>query len=458
MSETKSQEGLETEAVGSSAEAPALAAPDTGDTVLLAQSMLDEETTDIAPAAVQDLLPIPDPAALALFDEPALEVEAGPPSTGAGNGGGGGSTYQSDLGSLIGGLQANSANSDTTGTVTPATGIGAPTPPDTIFILPAASLAPVGAAATSGTAPAASSPAPFVPPEDPVGPGADQPLFSNKADDVDLNAIDVGGYLDGTQYDAGNGNDTVILPGTPREALEAGFTPGTLFLAGKGNDEVTGGDLADIVDGGKGNDLLIGGGGDDSLEGGKGKDTLSGGDGNDHLAGDGGNDSLQGGASDDSLFGGDGRDSLDGGLGDDLLDGGNGRDLLLGGAGDDTLTGGRKNDTLHGGEGDDVLSGGNDKDVFSFSLAGNEGNDLILDFQTGNGGDRLQIADLIDANSDSIIDTDDLDAGAHSVTGTADSVVITFDTGSILTLDGLNGTGVNSFADLLDMKVNIDVA
>ena len=104
------------------------------------------------------------------------------------------------------------------------------------------------------------------------------------------------------------------------------------------------------------------------------------------------------------------------------------------------------------------MSGGSGKDVFSFSLAADEGNDLVLDFETGNGGDRLQITDLIDVNGDTVIDVDDLDAGGHSVAGTADSVIITFDTGTTLTLENVNGTGVNSFDDLLDIKVNIDIA
>ena len=279
-----------------------------------------------------------------------------------------------------------------------------------------------------------------------------------------------------TQYDALNQHDTVILPNNADEALEAGFATGTWFLGNNGHDHITGGSLADLIDGGNGHDTLLGGGGADSLtggrngrdslDGGSGDDTLSGGNGRDTLLGDSGNDnldggngrdSLSGGSGDDTLIGGRGRDSLDGGDDDDLLEGGHNHDLLLGGSGDDTLTGGSHHDTLIGGAGDDVMTGGNGKDVFSFSLASDEGDDLILDFKTGNGGDSLEIADLIDVNGDSVIDLEDLDAGAHSVTGTADSVVITFDTGASVTLDGIKGTGVDSFSDLLDIKVNIDI-
>ncbi|WP_299622162.1 calcium-binding protein [Pelagibius sp.] len=356
----------------------------------------------------------------------ALETEAGP----AGNGGGGGvSVYQSNLGELIAGLQSDDASDS--GVTTPASsGFAAPDDDDPVL--------PTETDTETTPAPAALA-ATFVPPANPVGPGAKVALFSRKADEVDLNAIDVGGYLEGTQYDAGNGHDTVVLAQDARQALEAGFDAGTLFDAGKGNDHVTGGNLADLINGAQGRDTLLGGAGDDSLFGAQ------------------GNDSLVGGADDDLLNGAGGRDTLDGGLGGDLLDGGGSHDLLLAGAGDDTVLGGGGRDTLAGGLGDDVISGGNGRDVFSFSLAENQGDDLILDFKTGNNGDRLEIADLVDENDDGKIDVDDLDDGAHSVTGTADAVVITFDNGARVTLDGIDGSGVDSFDDLLDIKVNLDI-
>ena len=392
----------------------------------------------------------------------ALETEAGP----AGNGGGGGvSVYQSNLGDLIAGLQSD----DTTvaGVTAPASSGPAPSDDDDPVL-------PSDTETATAPAPLALE-ATFVPPANPVGPGAEVALFSRKADEVDLNAIDVGGYLDGTQYDAGNGHDTVVLVQDARQALEAGYDAGTLFDAGKGNDHVTGGNLADLIDGAQGRDTLLGGAGDDSLFGAQGndslvggadddllngaggRDTLEGGGGRDLLLGGGGNDSLSGGDDADQLFGNNGRDTLDGGLGGDLLDGGGSHDLLLAGAGDDTVLGGGGRDTLAGGLGDDVITGGNGRDVFSFSLAENQGDDLILDFKTGNGGDRLEIADLVDENDDGKIDVGDLDDGAHSVTGTADAVVITFDNGARVTLDGIDGSGIDSFDDLLDIKVNLDI-
>jgi len=557
MSKTNGQEGLSPE---NAPETAGATQPDMDGEIVQTAAVLDEFADDLAPP--QQLLPggeaQEDPDLLDLppgiFDAPPIETAA----SGPGPVGGGSSTYESDFGELIGGLQANGGETDTSGTTTP----GNPPAPSN-----QGSDGPTFVPLVAGTTVEPTPEEAFVPPLNPVGPGADEALFTKKADNVDLNGIDVGGYKDGTQYDAGNGSDIVVLPGTAREALEAGFTPGTLFLAGGGNDQVTGGALADLIDGGNGHDLLIGGDGDDSLWGGRhndtlnggsgsdlilggnnndqitgdagddrlfggsgrdtldggsgrdlldggggndsmsggegddsllggsghdtldggaandaldggnsndsltggegsdsllggsGRDTLDGGVGNDFLDGGSGNDSLAAGDGDDSLFGGSGRDTLDGGLGNDLLDGGSSHDLLIGGGGDDTLLGGAHHDTLIGGGGDDVMTGGSGRDVFSFSLASNEGDDLIMDFTTSGGNrDKLEISDLIDVNGDSVINIEDLDAGGHSVTGSVDSVVITFDTGSLLTLDGVNGTGVSSFDDLLDINVKIDIA
>ncbi|WP_420349097.1 calcium-binding protein [Pelagibius sp.] len=426
---------------------------------------------------------------------PPLETTAGPQQSGSPQSGGGGtSVYQSNLGSLIDGLRSAAAEGGVGGGPEGIGDAGVSTPGFGPLALGDDEDLPELPVQTVSTQPAQAQAAIFVPPENPVGPGANQALFAKKADSIDLNAIDVGGYSDGTQYDAGKGNDVVILPGTAREALEAGFTEGSAFNAGKGNDQVTGGSLADLVDGAQGNDtllggagddslfgaqgndsldggadndllnggsgrdLLIGGEGDDSLTGAGGRDTLEGGDGLDLLIGGSGNDSLLGGGDNDQLFGENGRDTLDGGLGNDLLNGGGSNDLLLGGIGDDTLTGGSGRDTLDGGLGDDVMTGGNGRDVFSFSLATDQGDDVILDFKTGNGGDRLELADLLDENGDNSIDFADLDAGGHTVAGSADSVVITFAQGGNVTLEGIDGSGVDSFADLLDIKVNVDIS
>jgi len=419
---------------------------DSGAEVILAAAVLDGEEEDALP-------PLPPQSSEAL-DAPPLETAAAP----AGPTGGGSSTYNSDFGALIGGLQASGAAPGVAGTLTP--GLRTVAVEESDPGLPFASAA-IGAGAQSGSSgddtgtgggddtgsggggdTGSGGGDDTRAGGDPSGPGADQALFTSHPDSVDFNDIDAGGYLDGTQYDALGQDDLVILPDDADEAAQAGFTPGTLFLAGSGDDTVIGGSLDDRIDGEAGKDLLRGGDGDDSLTGGSGADTLF---------GDDGDDSLLGGNSGDSLFGGSGNDLLLGGSD-------NGKDALDGGAGDDTLFGGNGADALTGGLGDDIMTGGNGKDLFTYSLSENEGNDTILDFTSGNGGDRLQIADLTDLNGDSVIDLADLDAGGHSVSGTADAIVITFDSGTTITLDGLDGTGIDSFADLVaSAKVNVDI-
>ena len=88
------------------------------------------------------------------------------------------------------------------------------------------------------------------------------------------------------------------------------------------------------------------------------------------------------------LLGGNGNDQLTGGTGDDILVGGADNDTLTGGLGDDTLLGQSGHDKLFGNDGADLCLGGNDNDfVFGGSapigrrdtVAGNAGNDLIVD-------------------------------------------------------------------------------
>ncbi|MBK5550539.1 LapA family giant adhesin, partial [Pseudomonas sp. TH03] len=95
----------------------------------------------------------------------------------------------------------------------------------------------------------------------------------------------------------------------------------------------------------------------------------------------------------DTLLGGAGNDILFGQGGDDVLDGGKGNDILLGGTGNDTLIGGPGNDTLIGGAG---------ADTFVWK-AGDTGNDVIKDFNAGE-GDRIDLRDLLQGETGSTID------------------------------------------------------
>lgn len=143
---------------------------------------------------------------------------------------------------------------------------------------------------------------------------------------------------------------------------------GTTLVGTPGDDVIVGGDEADVLSGRAGEDLMSGGHGEDRLEG--------------NYAGD----QLFGGPDDDALFGNLGPDRLFGEGGDDTLAGGGGADLIRGGAGDDEL---------NGGPGADRMGGGGGSDLFHYESLADAG-DTILDFATGEGGDRLFLADLLD--------------------------------------------------------------
>ncbi|MCV6592155.1 MAG: tandem-95 repeat protein [Silicimonas sp.] len=120
--------------------------------------------------------------------------------------------------------------------------------------------------------------------------GAIDPLFTSQADGVDFDTVVAGSYLDGSQYDALGGEDTVLLPEDAGAAAAAGYDLTRLFDAGGGNDAVTGGSAGDNIFGNGGDDTLRGDGGDDTLSGGEGADLLQGGTGSDSVAGAAGND------------------------------------------------------------------------------------------------------------------------------------------------------------------------
>ncbi len=212
-------------------------------------------------------------------------------------------------------------------------------------------------------------------------------LFTSGTDQIDFDLIASGSYEDGTQYHAQAGDDDVTLPSTVAAAAVAGYLVGSTFFGGAGNDTITGDGLDDAIDGGEGSDTLTGGAGADVLAGGADADLLLGGSGSDLLQGGAGNDVIEGGEDDDNLEGNSGNDTLRGGDGADTLTGGADADLLIAGAGndvvagdggDDVIEGGAGDDTIDGGDGDDAIDGG-DGDDFLF---GGEGNDVLV----GDGG------------------------------------------------------------------------
>nr|WP_255702129.1 VCBS domain-containing protein [Salinicola sp. DM10] len=162
---------------------------------------------------------------------------------------------------------------------------------------------------------------------------------------------------------------------TDTAAVTVDYHRGQTLTGTDGNDTLMANDSSTTLNGGKGDDVLIGG---------KGNDILTGGDGNDILRGGEGNDTLSGGA---------GRDTLSGGAGNDILDGGAGADRL------------------EGGKGNDILTGGDGSDTFAW-MRGDQGSssapavDRITDFKGGDGGDRLDLSDMLDIGSSSLSNAD----------------------------------------------------
>ena len=85
-----------------------------------------------------------------------------------------------------------------------------------------------------------------------------------------------------------------------------------------------------------------------------------------------------------------GVENAEGSAFDDSITGDGGDNLLSGMAGDDTLAGGAGADTLEGGAGADVLTGGLGSDTFVFTDG--DGADTVNDFQTGTGGDIVDVS------------------------------------------------------------------
>lgn len=214
-----------------------------------------------------------------------------------------------------------------------------------------------------------------------------------------------------------------------------------------GNDTINGGDDQDFISGGSGNDQLFGDGGDDFINGGFGDDVIEGGAGNDQLSSDEGNNIFRGGAGDDTIqdgffgndqiFGDDGNDRIIVSVGDDFIDGGAGDDeirllhnfdggnvVVNAGIGNDSVEVAGQIDgsfstrsvDIDLGEGIDTLdianlaSGGFEVTLGAgadrvrfFDFGGSLVNRLsagpvrITDFELGEGGDFLQIANLVSA-------------------------------------------------------------
>jgi Ca2+-binding RTX toxin-like protein len=232
---------------------------------------------------------------------------------------------------------------------------------------------------------------------------------------------------------AGGGIDLVNSLGnfTLGDQVENLTLIGFLNYKGTGNDlgnKITGNLSDNALSGLGGNDTLIGGEGNDNLDGGVGADILIGGNGHDSYvvdnAGDkiveaagaaGGGDAVFSfvdytlGANVENLFQS-GTDDIDGtgsavgnilsgNDGNNILSGLGGNDSMRGGKGDDLLLGGDGIDRLNFSAGRDTLIGGAGADRFGGSAEGvnpADPADIIADFETGLGGDVVDLSGLFD--------------------------------------------------------------
>jgi serralysin len=300
----------------------------------------------------------------------------------------------------------------------------------------------------------------------------------------------INGYHGADTLDGGIGRDTVD-GGNGNDLIYGGFGNDLLF-GGFGHDTLDGNGNNDTIDGGNGDDLVIGGLGNDVLTGGAGKDTLNGGKGNDTITSDGDGGTYLGGAGRDWMIAGIGDETMKGGGGgaadtidlrgfsgdyvfnmtsgltqfagqlyakfevvlmgagddtvrgsfrDDTVLGGDGKDRLIGKAGDDSLVGGAHYDKLYGGTGSDTLNGGTGKDTMKGG-----GDDDVFIYMDGDQRDR--ISDMTDDVDEIWLDSALWGGGLTvlqmlnihaSISG--NDVILTFDSGDVLTLDNFAPNG-----------------
>lgn len=311
-------------------------------------------------------------------------------------------------------------------------------------------------------------------------------LFDANDNQVNISGVKKGNYLEGTQYDALEGDDIVFLPKDVISAEQAGYNLAHVFYGNEGNDQIYvqnsfGNSIDYKIDGGAGDDRILSNYGNDTLWGGEGNDqlfgeshhdTLFGGEGQDKLYGGDQNDVLLGGAGNDELYGGAHQDILAGGDNDDQLYGEAGKDTLQGDAGDDHLYGQDQNDLLTGGSGNDVLEGGFNTD----QLYGGDGDDKLIDsvlngsiFDSaadnlfgGNGNDNL-IVGAYDDGQDRMIGGSGDDKFTlsiykpHAMSIDKCDIIVDFEDGhDTINLYNVLGDYFSSFSDLKILNANGD--
>ncbi|MCG8361619.1 MAG: hypothetical protein MI920_39180, partial [Kiloniellales bacterium] len=126
--------------------------------------------------------------------------------------------------------------------------------------------------------------------------------------------------------------------------------------------------------------------------------------------------------------------------------------------GDDLIEAGLGSDTLIGGQGDDILDAGIDVDIdtFVFNLGANDGADILRNFDEAM--DVLKFENVLDVDGDGV-DLGDLDAAIATIDDGPADLVIRFDNGAQITLEGAGeGTGLQTSVTDLINETQIDVS
>lgn len=222
----------------------------------------------------------------------------------------------------------------------------------------------------------------------------------------------------------GDGNNNVLYGGEQDDRLTSDSGNNILY-GGLGNDILTGGDYGNVLIGGKGDDTYIVGFFDTILENeNEGIDTvqvvyidyeLPDNVENLKLFGYDDNRVGKGNALDNEISGSNGNDTLYGYDGNDTLNGFRGSDKLYGGTGNDTYV----FSSYQGYNNNDIVSddSGNDRILFTNSVDKSniaiyqDGNDLIIDYGSNLGSDRITIKNQ--TNADNTIEKIELSDGSY---------------------------------------------
>ncbi|MGL4323034.1 MAG: proprotein convertase P-domain-containing protein [Beijerinckiaceae bacterium] len=267
-------------------------------------------------------------------------------------------------------------------------------------------------------------------------------------------------YAGNDRYIGGNGFD-YVLGGAGNDTIHVG-EGGSLIYGEGDNDTITAAAGSNSLYGGAGLDTITGGINQDVIFGGTEADTLNGDNGDDFIFGEDGDDTIDGGSGNDQMQGGIGMDTINGGVGVDVIQGNAGNDIIIGGIDDDFIFGDDGEDMLNGGSGNDQVFGGANNDVLSGDLGidilnGGDGDDILQDvlgFELtfmigGNGNDTLRSTHW----------QDQMWGGTGSVDTGNDQFVFAGDNGFDIIFDFqagagigdqilLVGTGITSFAQL----------